>query len=266
MRSEVMEHYRLSKESGEAGFYETDDYRQLLKELKATVKKGKFVALSGIVGSGKTTLLWRLLSLLEEEGEVLVTRSLSMDKERVSLGTLILALFYDLSTDKELRIPAQAEKRERALRELIQKRKKPVVLFIDDAHDLHPKTLVRLKRLVEMVKGGGGLLSVVLVGHPKLKNELRRSTMEEIGDRAVVFSLESTQGDLRRYIQWLLECCIKANTEVTHLFEEEAIDLLAERLLTPLQIEKHGMSHLIYVHLASSIGNRCTVQPRYFTA
>jgi hypothetical protein len=35
-----------------------------------------------------------------------------------------------------------------------------------------------------------GLLSVVLAGHPKLKNDLRRSSMEEIGSRATIFELE----------------------------------------------------------------------------
>ncbi|MGF6935477.1 type II secretory pathway predicted ATPase ExeA [Paraburkholderia sp. UCT70] len=52
------------------------------------------------------------------------------------------------------------------LRALIRKRKKPVALFIDDAHQLHPKmTLVGLKRLMEIVRDGRGTLSVVLAGH-----------------------------------------------------------------------------------------------------
>ena len=72
---------------------------------------------------------------------------------------------------------------------LIKKRKKPVALFIDEAHDLKRDTLVGLKRLMEMVRGGDGILSVVLAGHPKLNNELRRPSNEEIGNRATMFSL-----------------------------------------------------------------------------
>jgi type II secretory pathway predicted ATPase ExeA len=34
------------------------------------------------------------------------------------------------------------------------------------------------------VQDGGGQLSVVLIGHPRLKLDLRRPIMEEIGDRA----------------------------------------------------------------------------------
>jgi type II secretory pathway predicted ATPase ExeA len=73
-----------------------------------------------------------------------------------------------LSTEKELKIPTQAEKKER---------KMPVPLFIDEAHDLHGNTLIGLKRLIEMVQDCGGIMSVVLAGHPKLKNILHRSSL-----------------------------------------------------------------------------------------
>ncbi len=39
-----------------------------------------------------------------------------VDKCRPTLPTLIAALFYDLSTDKEIKIPSIGEKRERELR------------------------------------------------------------------------------------------------------------------------------------------------------
>jgi type II secretory pathway predicted ATPase ExeA len=46
---------------------------------------------------------------------------------------------------------------------------------------------IALKRLMELVIDGGGQLSVVLIGHPRSKNDLRRPKMEEIGDRTTVF-------------------------------------------------------------------------------
>jgi hypothetical protein len=112
---------------------------------------------------------------------------LSLEKSQISLATLIMALFYDLATEKDFKIPTQPERRERALRDLIKKRQKPIALFIDDAHDLHSKTLIGLKRLIEVIRDSGGMLSVVLAGHSKLKNDLRRSSMEEIGSRATIF-------------------------------------------------------------------------------
>ena len=54
---------------------------------------------------GKTTTLRRLFEILEKEGKILVSKSLSVDKDRATLPKLIAALFYDLSTDKEIKIP-----------------------------------------------------------------------------------------------------------------------------------------------------------------
>ncbi|MBV8883721.1 MAG: ExeA family protein [Chroococcidiopsidaceae cyanobacterium CP_BM_RX_35] len=176
---------------------------------------------------------------MEKEGKILVSKSLSVDKDRATLGTLISALFYDLSADKEIKISSQGEKRERELRELIRKGKKPVALFVDEAHDLHSSTLTGLKRLIEVVEDGGGLLSVVLAGHPKLKNDLRRPTMEEIGYRAAVFSLDSIAGSQREYVKWLLSVCTAEQTQLQSIVTAEAIDLLARQLRTPLQIEQH---------------------------
>ncbi|WP_257265932.1 AAA family ATPase [Endozoicomonas sp. ONNA2] len=103
---------------------------------------------------------------------------------------MISALFCDLRRSKNEKIPSQPEQRERELRDLIKNKKKLVVLFVDEAHDLHGKTLIALKRLIEVIQGAGGTLSIVLAGHPKLSNDLKRPTMEEIGARATIFMLE----------------------------------------------------------------------------
>nr|WP_322718302.1 AAA family ATPase [Nostoc sp. ChiQUE02]MDZ8231276.1 AAA family ATPase [Nostoc sp. ChiQUE02] len=239
MLTEVMEHFSLIKEFPKAGYYETEHQKQMFKDIKVAIHSGKLVAITGIIGCGKTTTLRRLFGVLEQEGKITVSKSLSVDKDRATLPTLIAALFYDLSTDKEIRIPKDGEKRERELRDLIRKGKKPVALFVDEAHDLHYSTLTGLKRLIEVVEDGGGTLSVVLAGHPKLKNDLRRPTMEEIGYRATVFSLEGIVGNQREYIQWLVSECTTDDTSISDILEASAIELLAARLRTPLQIEQH---------------------------
>jgi type II secretory pathway predicted ATPase ExeA len=53
----------------------------------------------------------------------------------------------------------------------VKKGKRPVVLFIDEAHALTRHTLTDLKRLLEVVEDGDGKLSIVLAGHPKLGND-----------------------------------------------------------------------------------------------
>jgi type II secretory pathway predicted ATPase ExeA len=242
MLTEVMAHFGLIKELRQAGYYETDGQKQLFKDLKVAVQSGSLVALTGIIGCGKTTTLRRLFAVLAKENKVLVSKSLSVDKNRATLATLIAALFYDLSTDDlEVKIPSLGEKRERELRDLINKGKKPVVLFVDEAHDLHYSTLKGLKRLIEVIEDGGGTLSVVLAGHPKLKNDLRRPTMEEIGYRSRILTLEGMVGSQREYITWLIDSCVTEGTKLLDVLTLEAIELLSERLRTPLQIQQHLM-------------------------
>ena len=73
---------------------------------------------------------------------MIVSRSLTVEKAKITVPLLISALFYDLTPDKTVTISSQSERRERDLQELFRRAKKPVALFVDDAHDLHPKTLV----------------------------------------------------------------------------------------------------------------------------
>ena len=79
---------------------------------------------------------------------------------------------------------------------------------------------------------------MVLAGHPRLKHELRRPSREETGARTTVFELEGIQGQQRRYITWLLEQCAPT-VDPMEIVTPEALDLLAERLLTPLQIQHY---------------------------
>jgi type II secretory pathway predicted ATPase ExeA len=125
--------------------------------------------------------------MLAQDNEILVSQSLSVDKSHLTVRVLIDALFYDLETADDFQIPTQPQRRERALHDLLEKRRKPIALFIDDAHGMRDKTLVELKRLLEAVREEGGTLSAVLAGQPNLKNVLQSPALEAIGSPAVVF-------------------------------------------------------------------------------
>lgn len=239
MLAEVQDHFGFTRDPQAAGFYDTPYHRQFLRDLRAAIHAGKLIAFTGLVGSGKTLLLRQLQADLMAEKRVTVSKSLAVDKDRASLTTLITALFYDLSPEKDPRIPAQSEHRERALRDLVRKSKRPVVLFVDEAHDLHHKTLSGLKRLREVVADGDGVLSIVLAGHPRLRNALMRPNMEEVGFRFAVFPFEGMAGHQAGYIAWLLGRCLSEGTDPASVIEPDAVDLLAARLRTPLQVERY---------------------------
>jgi hypothetical protein len=46
-------------------------------------------------------------------------------------------------------------------------------------------------------------------------------------------------GSQREYIHWLIETCSKGETKPAAILAEDAIDLLATKLRTPLQIQQH---------------------------
>jgi type II secretory pathway predicted ATPase ExeA len=235
MLSGVMDHFGLSKSFHQAEGFETEHHRQVLKDLKIAIYEGGIIALTGIVGSGKTVLLARLQDQLRAEGQLEVSDSLTFTVQRVNLDTLKLALYYDLATEKDGDLTSKTEKSERALIRVMRRCQKPIVLFVDDGHDLHAQTLRGLKQMIEKTGRRGVRLTIVLAGHPRLKNDLRRPSQEETGARATVFDFEGIQGHQRRFITWLLEQCAP-EVNPSNILAPDALELLADRLMTPLQI------------------------------
>ncbi|MCF7673626.1 AAA family ATPase [Bacillus subtilis] len=230
MLTAVMRFYGLERPPVDVGFFETEHHQQIGRDLKVAIQGGRLIAFTVVIGSGKTMLTRRLRHELEKKNRVVVSRSLTLDKVKITVPLLISALFYDLSTDKIMTISSQPERRERDLQELFRKVKKPVALFIDDAHDLHHKTLNALKRLLELVIDGGGQRAIVLIGHPKLKNDLRRPMMEEVGDRAIIFEFGGLRDRQRDYIEWVLNTSLETGVDTTQTITDEAATIMATKL------------------------------------
>ena len=238
MLSGVMEHFGFGRSLHPVAYYDSAYHQQVFTDLKAAIHEGGIVAFTGMVGSGKTVLLARMQHHLREGGQIQVCESLVFDVQRVTLSTLKLALYYDLATEKDGDITGKPEKSERALMKVMQRSQKPICLFIDDAHDLHGQTLRALKQMIEKTGRRGSRLTLVLAGHPRLKHDLRRPAGEETGARTTVFEFEGIQGQQRRYITWLLEQSAPT-VDAGEILTAEALELLAVRLSTPLQIEHY---------------------------
>lgn len=234
-----MQFFGLNKPLYHVPFLETEEIRKQVENIKYASHIGGIIALTGMVGTGKTTLLWKIQQQLIDEKQVVVCRSLSTDKKRVNINTLYTALFFDLAKDKNFKIPGQAEQRERKLLELVKKQGKPIVLFIDEAHDLASQTLISLKRLIELVYSSDCNLTVILAGHPKLGNDLRRPIMEEIGGRTQLFQLNHWIENKAQYGSWLLKQCCRKDIKSADLITQEAMELLVSSLVTPLQINHY---------------------------
>ncbi len=236
MYGEMMQYYGLNKDLDKADYFETDLFQKTLQSIEAAINSGGIIALTGIVGIGKTTALRHMQESLRASKKVVIVKALATDKYKVNVNTLYTALFSDLPTGKDTKLPTQPEKRERKLQELIRKINKPIALFIDEAHELHWRTLISLKHLIEIVEDAKGTLAVIVAGHPKLGNDLRKPAMEEVGARAKVFKLNGLGKQNIQYIEWVLIKCSQPKVKPQEIISKEAIELLADRLITPLQM------------------------------
>jgi type II secretory pathway predicted ATPase ExeA len=95
MRNEVMEFYGLKRSLRSAGYFLTTHHHDLLNEVKQAIYDGTLIVLSGVIGAGKTAALTQLQERLLEEDRIVVSTAVSVEKNRVALGTLITALFCD---------------------------------------------------------------------------------------------------------------------------------------------------------------------------
>jgi type II secretory pathway predicted ATPase ExeA len=243
MLSDVMEHVGLSKSLRQVDDVETEHHRQLLKDLKVAIHEGGMMALTGMVGRGKTVFLGRIQDQLRQEGQLEVAASLTFDVPRVNRETLKRALYDDLATDKDGDLPSKTDKSERAFMKVRRRCQTPMVLFVDDGHDVHGHTLRGLKQLSEKTRRRGARLTLVLAGHPRLNNDLRRPSQEETGARATVFEFEGIQGHQRRSITWLLEPCAP-DVAPADILTPDALERLAERLRTPRHIQ-HDLTRIL---------------------
>ncbi len=237
---DALEEYSLIKPLSEAGFYATDKIKRLHEKIKnLALSYGSLIAVSGTVGSGKTTFINELMHDLKKEGKCIVSYSYSSDREGVNVKTLLTALLIDVNkSDKPS--PTGYETRDRHLVKLMEDNNKPVVLFIDEAQDLHGNTLSALKKLSEMAKLSRQTLTIILAGQPKLKNTIRSAKMEEIGSRAYVIDLdEQIIGKKDKYLQWAITQCIAKDKKWGDVITQEALTHLTEHLITPLQIISH---------------------------
>ncbi|MDJ0594040.1 MAG: hypothetical protein QNJ72_29365 [Pleurocapsa sp. MO_226.B13] len=88
---EVRSFFGLEKELDHLGFFETTSQKHLARELRVAIAQGRLIAISGVVGSGKSTFLQKLMADLIKSKEVVVSRSLAVESDKVRLVTLITA-------------------------------------------------------------------------------------------------------------------------------------------------------------------------------
>ncbi len=203
--------------------YLTPGHREALAQLLYGVKEQKgFLVLTGKVGTGKTTLLHTLRQRLNGNTAVsfLFTSTLSF-------GGILEYILEDFGIAK---VSGSQAQRLMALNTFLIERRRAgrnTVLILDEAQNLAPSILERIRMLSNFETSTEKLLQILLVGQPELKAKLRLPELHQlrqrIGLRCTIPAL--TREETRDYIQSRLRV---AGARDLGLFTERAVGRIAE--------------------------------------
>jgi general secretion pathway protein A len=163
----------------------TPAHREALAQLLYGVQEKKgFILLTGEVGTGKTTLLQALLLRLDETTAVaFVTNSM------LGFDGILEYMLEDLGIAK----PGEASAAQRlfALQNFLVERQRAgqnTVLILDEAQDLDPPTLERIRLLSNFETTSEKILQILLVGQPEIRARLDLPQLRQLKQRIALRS------------------------------------------------------------------------------
>jgi general secretion pathway protein A len=188
-------------------------------EYALTEHKG-FVVITGEIGSGKTTLINLLLRRLAR---------------KVCVGlinhTSVAPLQFLKMICREFDLPVRTLNKTQVLlrfQEFLLARfseGKRVVLIVDEAQNLPPRTMEELRMLSNLETEKHHLLQIILVGQPELRALLDSRRLEQFAQRVTV-SCHLDRLSRREVKQYIDQRLRVAGAERQNLFTEEAIEAI----------------------------------------
>ncbi len=162
-----------------------------------------FTVITGEIGCGKTTLLRFLLTQLDPA----VTVGL-LSNTQIREGELLrwIMMAFGQKYDQQSEIAAFHDFQEFLINEYANHRR--VLLIVDEAQNLSPRTLEELRMLSNINSEKEQLVQIVLVGQPQLRDLLQRPELIQFAQRitsdfhlAPLLPIEATEYIFRRLEQ-----------------------------------------------------------------
>lgn len=264
---EAMRAYRLFRNpfiddiQKDADIYMSDEHRYIEAAMLDAARHGGFLAVIGEVGSGKSVMRRKVIEQLKRDGDMLVIYPQTIDKTRLTAGSICDAIIYDISSEKA---KVKLEDKSRQVQRLLLDRAKSgyrACLVIEEAHDLSVQTLKFLKRFYELEDGYRKLLGIVLIGQTELKemfDEAQHVDMREVIRRVQVAEIQGLNGNLRDYLSVKFK---RIGAKLEDIFEEESFEAFSRRLTSVGRDGKTKVSHayplLVNNYVARALNLAC---------
>jgi len=223
------------------GTYSDDLTKLWTESIAEDILDNELVAISGNWGNGKTTLFGEVQKrLIKQTDDVVFVEVASLDVPRVRIGHIMTAILMDeniKSTTEPIRRDLEARSLQviRLLGEAVFAHKKHVVIFIEDGHELHERTILAIKNMREKrYNGRTKFFSVVLIGQPGLMAKI--NAYGEVRCRTQRYELHEASGwqTFARRVDFLRQVF------------GDALDLGARKRIASVRPTMLGMEDLVF--------------------
>ncbi len=227
-------------------FFESRGHRRARATIVYGLSKNEgFVVVTGAVGAGKTTLIEYLMSSGQLD-DALVARISTTQLESQNLLQLIA---YALELTEVPETKAGLLRNLQAFLVKTAKRRKRVLVIVDEVQNLSQDSLEELRMLSNFQVGEDALLQMLLVGQPEFRERLASPACEQIRQR-VIASYHLTPlatEDVATYVAHRLDA---AGAQGRRPFTEAALRRIAEETAgVPRKINRLCDRLLLYGYL-----------------
>lgn len=214
--------------------YMSEGHENAYTHLEYAIAEQKgFVVITGEIGSGKTTLINYLLSRIPQDIQVgLVYNTYVSPNQFIKM----VCKEFELETEGMDKAEMMDLFHSFLLRQFTQNKR--VVLIVDEAQNLLPKTMEEIRMLSNLESEKHHLIQMVLSGQPELKQKLQRKDLEQFTQRVTVHCHLSglNEEEVGQYVRYRLRV---AGGENLNLFDNEALEVIARY--------SHGIPRLINI-------------------
>jgi len=203
-------------------FFPSNRHTEALNSLLYAITERKgFVVITGEIGAGKTTVYRTLLNKLGTN-----TKVATIVNTHLTPRELIAEILEEFEIENR---GGSKQKLLAALNQYLIKQLASdtnVVLIIDEAQNLSPKTLEEVRMLSNLETEKEKLIQIILIGQPQLKAKLENPKLEQFKQRiSVYFHLTPlTREETKEYISHRLKT-VSLNG-AADIFGQEAVNLI----------------------------------------